>query len=329
MLSKFSVKKPMTVFVCVIVVIVLGFVSFTKMTPDLLPNMDFPYAMIMTTYVGQTPETVEATVTKPLEQSLSTIDGVKEITSKSAQNYSMLVIEFEDGTNMDTATVDMRSSLDTISDAWSDGVGTPYLIKINPNMLPVSMAAVDYTDKDQAEISDFVSDELMNKLEGIDGVASVSSKGILEQTENVVISQDKLDKLNKKIDAALDLQFADAEDKLNDAKKELNDNIAAAEEGAGTINDSIDQISAQQAELANQLADAQKQANNGKAEIISAKMELLTQKTSLTQTKELLETAYKSLLSLKDTYTELTEQKNEIENKLNEIIPLNESYQEI
>ena len=125
MLSKFSVKKPMTVFVCVIVVIVLGFVSFTKMTPDLLPNMDFPYAMIMTTYVGQTPETVEATVTKPLEQSLSTIDGVKEITSKSAQNYSMLVIEFEDGTNMDTATVDMRSSLDTISDAWPDGVGTP------------------------------------------------------------------------------------------------------------------------------------------------------------------------------------------------------------
>lgn len=329
MLSKFSVKKPMTVFVCVIIVIVLGFVSFTKMTPDLLPNMDFPYAMIMTTYVGQTPETVEATVTKPLEQSLSTIDGVKEITSSSAQNYSMLVIEFEDGTNMDTATVDMRSSLDTISDAWPDGVGTPYLIKINPNMLPVSMAAVDYTDKDQAEISDFVSDELLNKLEGIDGVASVSSKGILEQTENVVISQDKLDKLNKKIDAALDLQFADAEDKLNDAKKELSDNIAAAEEGAGTINDSIDQISAQQAELANQLADAQKQANNGKAEIISAKMELLTQKTSLTQTKELLETAYKSLLSLKDTYTELTEQKNEIENKLNEIIPLNESYQEI
>lgn len=329
MLSKFSVKKPMTVFVCVIIVIVLGIVSFTKMTPDLLPNMDFPYAMIMTTYVGQTPETVEATVTKPLEQSLSTIDGVKEITSNSAQNYSMLVIEFEDGTNMDTATVDMRSSLDTISDVWPDGVGTPYLIKINPNMLPVSMTAVDYTDKDQAEISDFVSDELMNKLEGIDGVASVSSKGILEQTENVVISQDKLDKLNKKIDEALDLQFADAEDKLSDAKKELSDNIAAAEEGAGTINDSIDQINAQQGELANQLADAQKQANNGKAEIISAKMELLTQKTSLTQTKELLETTYKTLLSLKDTYTQLTEQKNELENKLNEIIPLNELYQEI
>lgn len=329
MLAKFSVKKPMTVFVCVIITIVLGIVSFIKMTPDLLPNMDFPYAMIMTTYIGQTPETVESTVTKPLEQSMATIDGVKEITSSSSENYSMLMIEFEDGTDMDTATVDMRSSLDTISDAWPEGVGSPYLLKINPNMLPVSMAAVDYSGKDQTEISDFVSDELINKLEGIDGIASVSTKGILEQTENVVISQEKLDKLNKEINAALDLQFADAEEKLNDAKKELDDNISAAEEGAGTISASIDDINAQQDELANQLSDAQKQADNGKTEIISAKMELLVQKSSLTETKQLLETTYKSLLSLKDTYTQLTEQSNALNDKLNAIIPINEEYTKI
>ena len=329
MLAKFSVKKPMTVFVCVVIVIVLGIVSFISMTPDLLPNMDFPYAMIMTTYVGQTPETVESTVTKPLEQSIATIDGVKEISSNSAENYSMLLVEFEDGTNMDTATVDMRSALDTISDAWPDGVGSPYLLKINPNMLPVSMAAVDYDGKEQEDISNFVNDELINKLEGIDGVASVSAKGILEQTENVVISQDKIDKLNKKINDALDLQFADAEGKLNDAKKELEDNIAAAEEGAGTISASIDDINAQQEDLANQLSDAQKQADRGKTEIISAKMELLVQKSSLTQTKELLETTYKTLLSLKDTYSQLTEQSKALNDKLNVIIPINDSYANI
>lgn len=329
MLAKFSVKKPMTVFVCVVIVIVLGIVSFTSMTPDLLPNMDFPYAMIMTTYVGQTPETVEATVTKPLEQSMATIDGVKEISSNSADNYSMLLIEFEDGTNMDTATVDMRSALDTISDAWPEGVGSPYLLKINPNMLPVGMTAVDYSDKDQAEISDFVNDELINKLEGIDGVASVSAKGILEQTENVVISQDKIDGLNKKINDALDLQFADAEGKLNDAKKELEDNIAAAEDGAGTLSASIDDINAQQDELANQLSEAQKQADKGKSELISAKMELLVQKSSLTETKELLETTYKTLLSLKDTYSQLTQQSKALNDKLNVIIPINESYKKI
>ena len=100
MLSKISVKKPMTVLVAVVLVLVLGIVSFFKMTPDLLPNMDFPYAVIMTTYAGQTPEAVETTVSKPLEQSMSAIDGVKEITSTSSDNYSLLMIEFEDGTKI-------------------------------------------------------------------------------------------------------------------------------------------------------------------------------------------------------------------------------------
>ena len=93
MISKFSVKKPMTIFVAVIMVIVLGVVAFTRMTPDLLPNMDLPYAMVLTTYAGQTPETVEKEVTKPLEQSLAIVDGVKQLTSQSAENYSLLIIE--------------------------------------------------------------------------------------------------------------------------------------------------------------------------------------------------------------------------------------------
>ena len=174
MLSKISVKKPMTVLVAVVLVLVLGIVSFFKMTPDLLPNMDFPYAVIMTTYAGQTPEAVETTVSKPLEQSMSAIDGVKEITSTSSDNYSLLMIEFEDGTNMDSATVDMRSSLDTIKGNWPDGVGTPYLIKINPNILPVAMTAVDFEGKSQTELSDYVTNELLNELEGIDGVADAA-----------------------------------------------------------------------------------------------------------------------------------------------------------
>ena len=236
MLSKISVKKPMTVLVAVVLVLVLGIVSFFKMTPDLLPNMDFPYAVIMTTYAGQTPEAVETTVSKPLEQSMSAIDGVKEITSTSSDNYSLLMIEFEDGTNMDSATVDMRSSLDTIKGNWPDGVGTPYLIKINPNILPVAMTAVDFEGKSQTELSDYVTNELLNELEGIDGVASVSDKGIVTEQENVVLSQDKLDKLNKKISAALDNQFGDAEDKIAKAKKELQDNIGKAKDGQGKKN---------------------------------------------------------------------------------------------
>lgn len=326
MLSKFSVKKPMTVFVCVVIIIVLGAVSFLKMTPDLLPNMDFPYAMIMTTYGGQTPETVESTVTKPLEQSISTIDGVKDITSNSAENYSVLIIEFEDGTNMDTATVDLRSSLDTISDNWPDGVGTPYLIKANPSILPVAMTAVEYEGKDRNELSDYVSDELLNKLEGIDGVASVSDKGIVVKKENVVISQKKIDALNKKISAALDDQFSDAEDKLNSAKKEIDDNISKAESGSQTISSSIEQINAQQESAASQLQDAQKNAESGKTQLLSAKMQLLDQKASLTQTKQTLETAYQALLSIKTSYEELLAQKKELTETLNTLNQISDNY---
>lgn len=312
MLPKLSVKKPMTIFVAVIVVIVLGIVSVFKMTPDLLPNMDFPYAIILTTYPGQTPETVETVVTKPLEQSLSTIDGVKTITSTSSDNYSMLTLEFEDGTNMDTATVDMRGNLDTIKDAWPDGVGSPYLMKINPNMMPVAMVAVDYDGYDTVQISDYVNNELKNQLEGIDGVASVSTKGIVTQKENVIISQTKIDALNAKINDALNDKFGDAEKKISDAKKELQDNISKAEQGSDTIEQSINDLNSQQEEVAKQLADAQGKAQSGYTEILNAKMQLLDQQQSLTATKQTLTIAYQTLTQIKEKLDSLQDEKAQL-----------------
>lgn len=312
MLPKLSVKKPMTIFVAVIVVIVLGIVSVFKMTPDLLPNMDFPYAIILTTYPGQTPETVESVVTKPLEQSLSTIDGVKTITSTSSDNYSILTLEFEDGTNMDTATVDMRGNLDTIKDAWPDGVGSPYLMKINPNMMPVAMVAVDYDGYDTVQISDYVNNELKNQLEGIDGVASVSTKGIVTQKENVIISQTKIDALNAKINDALNDKFGDAEKKISDAKKELQDNISKAEQGSDTIEQSINNLNSQQEEVAKQLADAQGKAQSGYTEILNAKMQLLDQQQSLTATKQTLTIAYQTLTQIKEKLDSLQDEKAQL-----------------
>lgn len=312
MLPKLSVKKPMTIFVAVIVVIVLGIVSVFKMTPDLLPNMDFPYAIILTTYPGQTPETVESVVTKPLEQSLSTIDGVKTITSTSSDNYSILTLEFEDGTNMDTATVDMRGNLDTIKDAWPDGVGSPYPMKINPNMMPVAMVAVDYDGYDTVQISDYVNNELKNQLEGIDGVASVSTKGIVTQKENVIISQAKIDALNAKINDALNDKFGDAEKKISDAKKELQDNISKAEQGSDTIEQSINDLNSQQEEVAKKLADAQGKAQSGYTEILNAKMQLLDQQQSLTATKQTLTIAYQTLTQIKEKLDSLQDEKAQL-----------------
>lgn len=328
MLPKLSVKKPMTIFVAVIVVIVLGIVSVLKMTPDLLPNMDFPYAIIITTYPGQTPETVESVVTKPLEQSLSTIDGVKTITSTSSDNYSMLTIEFNDGTDMDTATVDLRGNLDTIKDAWPDGVGSPYLMKINPNMMPVAMVAVDYDGYDTIQISDYVNNELKNQLEGIDGVASVSTKGIVTQKENVIISQEKIDALNKKINDALNDKFGDAEKKISDAKKELQDNISKAEQGSDAIEQSINDLNAQQAEVAKQLADAHGKAQSGYTEILNAKMQLLDQQQSLTATKQTLTIAYQTLTQIKEKLNSLHDEKEQLSQQVESFEKIYNEYKD-
>ena len=329
MLPKLSVKKPMTIFVAVIVVIVLGIVSVFKMTPDLLPNMDFPYAIILTTYPGQTPETVESVVTKPLEQSLSTIDGVKTITSTSSDNYSILTLEFEDGTNMDTATVDMRGNLDTIKDAWPDGVGSPYLMKINPNMMPVAMVAVDYDGYDTVQISDYVNNELKNQLEGIDGVASVSTKGIVTQKENVIISQAKIDALNAKINDALNDKFGDAEKKISDAKKELQDNISKAEQGSDTIEQSINDLNSQQEEVAKQLADAQGKAQSGYTEILNAKMQLLDQQQSLTATKQTLTIAYQTLTQIKEKLDSLQDEKAQLTQQIEAFEKIYNDYKDV
>ena len=104
MFSKFSVKKPLTVLVGVVIALVLGVVAFTRMTPDLLPNINLPYAVIITAYPGATPEQVEQEVTRPIEQAMATLDHVEEITSVSRENSSQVMLQLTDDANMDTLT---------------------------------------------------------------------------------------------------------------------------------------------------------------------------------------------------------------------------------
>ena len=166
-MSKFSVKKPLTIFVAVIAILVLGVVAYLRMTPDLLPNMDFPYVMIMTTYPGASPEKVEAEITKPMEQTMSTLEHIKSVSSTSSENYSMVMLEFEESVNMDTIGVDIQQNISTLSAAWSEMVGTPYVLKINPSMLPEEVAAVSMEGMSTVELTEFLDETLLNKLEGI------------------------------------------------------------------------------------------------------------------------------------------------------------------
>ena len=295
-MPKFSVKKPFTVFVAVIAVIVLGVVAYLNMTPDLLPNMDFPYIMIMTTYPGASPETVEAEITKPLEQSMSTLEHIKEVTSTSAENYSMVMLEFEDSVNLDTIGVDIQQSLTSLQAGWDDMVSAPYVLKINPSMLPVEVAAVSMDGMSTVQLTQFLDETLMNKLEGIAGVARISTSGSVVQQLHIVLDQKLMDTLNQKLADTINGKMDEALDELNKAKKDLN----KAQKG---INSGKQQLEEGKQQLT-------EQTSSGIAEVDYQLSQLIATRSQLETTLQLIEPIFTSLEAIE---TQITEIKGRIE----------------
>ena len=249
-MAKFSVKKPLTVFVVVLAVVVLGVVAYLRMTPDLLPNMDFPYVVIVTADPGASPESVEEEITRPMEQSMATLDQIKEVTSTSQNSVSMVMLQFEDGVNMDTISVDIQQKISVLQGQWDDMVGAPYVLKINPSMIPVMVAAVSQEGTDVYALSDLVTDELTGKLEGVTGVASVTVSGALTRQAHVILDQEKMDALSATLADAVKEQLKKAESRLYAAQKQVTDGEkalsdakhAAADGVAGAAGDAIDKV---------------------------------------------------------------------------------------
>lgn len=234
MLSRFSVKKPMTVFVAVVLVLILGVMSFINMTTDLLPNMDLPYAVAYTTYIGASPEQVEQSVTKPMESALAATGGLKNITSVSQENVSIVVMEFEEGTGMDSAMIEMNAALDQLSGSLPDAAGSPILMKINPDLLPIMVLAVDSDSMARQELSEFTTSTVIPALERVDGVASVSGSGLLESQIRIELDQSRIDALNEKVLTAIDGSLADAEKQLKATRKQITEGKKKLEEQSGT-----------------------------------------------------------------------------------------------
>ena len=289
MISKFSVKKPYTVLVGVVLAIVLGIVSFTKMTTDLLPNISLPYVIVMTTYPGASPETVEMVVTKPVEASMATVSNIKSVSSMSSENYSLVIMEFAQSADMNAVSLEIRENLDQITSYWDDTIGNPIIMKLNPDMLPVMIAAVGVDGMDHAEISTYVQEEIMPELESIEGVASVSADGLLKEQINVVIRQEKVDELNEKIYAAIDKKMEEAAQEIEDGKQKLEDGEKELADGKAEI------VSGQQ-----DLNSGKKELEDGEKELEQKKKETIEQ---LAKTKTDLLTAKASLESTKMTIT--------------------------
>ncbi len=195
-LAKYSVDKAITVFMVVIIVIVFGIVSFTNLTTDLLPSMNIPFSVVVTVYPGASPSEVESVVTKPLEETLSTTTNIKEIQSISQENVSIVIMEFNSDTNMDSAVIEMRESLDMTISSLPEMVGSPMIIKINPDMMPIMQLSVSKEGFTQQELTQYVDTEVLPLLERVAGVASVSVSGAYESEVRIVLDEEAIDAVN-------------------------------------------------------------------------------------------------------------------------------------
>ena len=214
MLAKFSVRKPYTVVVGIVLILLLGFISLTKMSTDLLPSMNMPYAVIITTNIGSTPEEIEKLITAPIEGSMASMTNIKNITSESHDNYSMVVLEFHQSANMDSITVDMREKLNNLKDTFPENTGNPTIMKINPDMLPVLISAVSVEGMSIQELTEYVNNTVVPEIESVEGVGSVTVSGGVTTTIEVEVNKEKCAALNNEIKALLppyipfDMDFA-------------------------------------------------------------------------------------------------------------------------
>ena len=284
MLSKLSVKKPYTVIVGVILVIVLGAVSLTKMTTDLLPDMSLPYALVITTDMGASPEKVESDVTAPVEASMATTSSIKNVSSASYDNYSMVILEYEQNANMDSVIIEIQQKLDQLEGSFPDGAGKPMIMQIDPDMMPVMVASADVEGMTQSEISDYVENELSPVLESIDGVASVSTTGTVEENIHVTLDQDKIDALYQKIQSKIEEQFTEPQEQLDQAAEQVESGRRQMESGKD--------------QLANQLGQAENEVINGKSQAFVAESDLSQNYTVLKATDELIKRAIPELQSI-------------------------------
>lgn len=301
MLSKFSVKKPYTVLVGIIAVIVLGVVSFLNLTPDLLPNIDFPYVIITTTYVGASPEEVEETVTRPIEQSMARLDNINSISSTSAENYSLVMLEFTDGTDIDIASIDITNAIGQLESGWDDMIGTPIILKINPNMLATSVVAVSVEGLEEHELTSFINDNLMTQLEGVEGVASITADGMIEKSVEVKISESKLKSLNKKVENEIRKQFDEAYEGIAEAEKQLADGKEAIRVGTLELEKGKKELEKGKAEAEKMLAEGSSQLSSAQAQINAARKELDAGKADLIAQIEMLYDSYDQLVELQST----------------------------
>ena len=261
-MGKFSVKKPFTVLVAVIMVLMLGFVSISNMQTNLLPDVSTPYLMVVTVYPGASPERVESEVSDVMENALGTVAGVESITATSAENYSLLLMHFAEGTDMNSALVKVSNKVDQTTSSLPSSCLSPSIIEYSLNMNAFMTVAVSREGSDVYDLSDFVSDTLVPYVERKGGVSSVSANGLIEKMVQVQLSQEKVDAINERLLEVIDAQLADARAQLDAAEAQIEAGRAEYNRQFKNFNKTVSNTVMQQysGEVGNAVETVRKQA---------------------------------------------------------------------
>ena len=196
---KTAVNKPITTALIFVAVIVLGVFSLTRLPIDLYPEIDPPYVSVMTTYPGANGSEIETNITKILENALNSTDGLKEIYSTSKDNISIITMEFKWGMKLDEVVNDIRSSVDMVFDNLPEGVSRPMVFKFNSSSMPIMQYAITATESYQG-LPKIVEDNIINVLNRIDGIGTLSLSGAPERRVYVDLDPNKLDAYNLSIE---------------------------------------------------------------------------------------------------------------------------------
>lgn len=198
-LYSFSVKKPITLLMIVCVVIITGIVSLTKIPLDLLPKIEVPVAVVSTSYKGVGPEEIEKLVTEPIEGAVATVGSMKNIQSISYDGNSLIIIEFNSGTDMDFASLEMREKIDLVKGFLPDEVENPMVIKVDPNAMPIIQLSF-YSEEDLGKLQSILMEIVKPRIERIEGVANVSLSGGKEKEVSIFLEEGELEKYGLTID---------------------------------------------------------------------------------------------------------------------------------
>lgn len=194
-LSDIAIKRPVTTTMMVLLVVLLGIIAFNMVNIDLFPNITYPAAVVITDYEGVGPEEIETMVTRPIEGAIATVTNINNLTSTSSAGGSMVIAEFNWGTDMDMASMDMREKIDMIEGYLPDEVNDPMIVKFDPSMMPVMQLGVA-ADLDLVKLKSIMEDDFIPRLERLEGVAQVSLIGGKEREILITLDQSKLNNYN-------------------------------------------------------------------------------------------------------------------------------------